>query len=383
MDNQLLFYLFDELVMNQNTVLLEALQNLSTPSPMILSFLSKLREEHFRVDPEDVWLDLYTDIVFFQLFRMKKETFRDLLTEIIENDSYSIIKKRYRGGHYPIQPERGLLVFLWYMSKPDSLHSIGDRFNIVPSSVMQIVNAFLYIINFKLRYKYITWPKSEEEFNNIKQQFRHYPGVVGAIDRTKINIKVPKTQHDSYVDRYHNHSITVIAVCTAHNIVTYLFTGFPGSAHDSRVFSYSLMARHIEEHGPAKYFPNRDDHLLGDSAFPLKEWMMTPYRDNPNITRDQRRHNYLLSADRVAIEHTFGLVKGRWRRLFFINTYSVSKAVEIANAAFILHNLCYMHGDEWPDPYEEENEEAAFVQNRADRFLGEDKRNRICAILNQ
>ncbi|KAK5648298.1 hypothetical protein RI129_003190 [Pyrocoelia pectoralis] len=290
MDNQLLFYLFDEFVMNQNTVLLEALQNLSTPSPMILSFLSKLREEHFRVDPEDVWLDWYTDIVFFQLFRMKKETFRDLLTEIIENDSYSIIKKRYRGGHYPIQPERRLLVFLWYMSKPDSLHSIGDRFNIVPSR------------------------------------------VVGAIDGTKINIKVPKTQHDSYVDRYHNHSITVIAVCTAHNIVTYLFTGFPGSAHDSRVFSYSLMARHIEEHGPAKYFPNRDDHLLGDN--------------NPNITRDQRRHNYLLSADRVAIEHTFGLVKGRWRRLFFINTYSVSKAVEIANAAFILHNLCYMHGDE-------------------------------------
>lgn len=77
-------------------------------------------------------------------------------------------------------------------------------------------------------------------------------------------------------------------------------------------------------------------------------------------------------------------MKGRWRRLTFINTYSVSKAIEIANAAFILHNFCYVYGDEWSDPHKERDEEEDdFPQTRTDRLLGERKRNCICEMLNQ
>lgn len=67
---------------------------------------------------------------------------------------------------------------------------------------------------------------------------------------------------------------------------------------------------------------------------------MKPYRDAR--TRIQRHHNYVLSADRVCIEHTFGILLGRWKRLQFINTYSVSKAIEIVTAACVLHNYCYV-----------------------------------------
>lgn len=63
----------------------------------------------------------------------------------------------------------------------------------------------------------------------------NFSGTIGAVDGTHVNIKVPLNQHDSYTDRYHQHSINLMAVCTHENLLTYVYIGFPGSAHDSRV----------------------------------------------------------------------------------------------------------------------------------------------------
>lgn len=148
------------------------------------------------------------------------------------------------------------------------------------------------------------------------------------------------------------------------------------------MFSLSQIAQYIRTHGPRKYFPRPEWHLIGDSAFALKEWIMTPYRLVAGIIRAQKRHNYKLSADRIAIEHAFGLVKGRWRRLTFINTYSLAKAVEIANAAFVLHNFCYLSGDMWDEIIEVDHvKQQHAYENREDRILGEVKRNNICERL--
>lgn len=170
-------------------------------------------------------------------------------------------------------------------------------------------------------------------------------GTIGAIDGTHINLKVPSAQHDSYIDRYMQHSINLLGICTSEKIFTYIFIGFPGAAHDSRVFSNSSLYKEVDTYGSSNLFPN-DCHLIGDSAFPLKHWIMTPYKGT-NLNRMKKYHNYMLSKDRVAIENVFGLVKGRWRRLFFINVYSIAKAIEIATAACILHNFCYLNKDDW------------------------------------
>lgn len=89
------------------------------------------------------------------------------------------------------------------------------------------------------------------------------------------------------------------------------------------------------------YFSSKGDHIIGDGAFPLKEWLMTPYRDNRNITQAKKRHNYLLSSDRIVIEHAFGLLKNGWRRLQYIDCKNIFKAIEIANAVCVLHNFLY------------------------------------------
>ncbi|KAJ3655943.1 hypothetical protein Zmor_015050 [Zophobas morio] len=206
----------------------------------------RLRETHYRTTiSDDHWIEVMHEITFFQLFRLKKATFLKLHNIIIENDEHNLIKKKYVGGRYPVSSEKSLLVFLWFIPHPDFLHSIGNRFNIVPSTVMKIVNACLYIV-VRLKHKYIFWPKTPEEFEHIENGFTTYPGVIGAIDGSHINLKVPTTQHDSYIDRYVQHSINLMAICTSQHILTYIFIGFPGSAHDSRVFSNSQFFQNIE-----------------------------------------------------------------------------------------------------------------------------------------
>jgi hypothetical protein len=108
-----------------------------------------------------VWINDYTELTFYQLFRLKKETFQSLLRVLLEHDEQQLIKKMYRGRNYPVQPEKSLLVFLWYLSKQDTLLAIADRFDLVlvPSTIMQIVNVFLYILN-SLKNHYIFWPKT-------------------------------------------------------------------------------------------------------------------------------------------------------------------------------------------------------------------------------
>lgn len=143
-----------------------------------------------------------------------------------------------------------------------------------------------------------------------------------------------------------------------------------------QVFENSGLFQGIERKGADHIFLDQNRyHLIGDSAFGLKTWLMTPYRDRNNLTRKQKYHNYCLSSDRVVIEQAFGILKGRWRRLQYINTYNICKAIEIATAACILHNFCILQQDLWTDDLYIE-ERIPFEDARVE-YRGQLKRNNI------
>ena len=87
------------------------------------------------------------------------------------------------------------------------------------------------------------------------------------------------------------------------------------------------------------------NHIFGDAAYPLRRWLLTPYRDNGHLSAQQKKYNHYHSCNRVVIEGSFALLKSRFRRLHFIDTMSVSTAVEIIIACCILHNLCLLEND--------------------------------------
>lgn len=86
------------------------------------------------------------------------------------------------------------------------------------------------------------------------------------------------------------------------------------------------------------------------------------------------------SKARVAIEHTFGSLKGRWRILKYIDVYSISKVTDIITACCILHNFCLINNEVSLDIDYDIEEDSDFYE--ASEFhvsnAGTEKRNTIC-----
>ncbi|KAH7984824.1 hypothetical protein HPB51_026915 [Rhipicephalus microplus] len=111
-------------------------------------------------------------------------------------------------------------------------------------------------------------------------------------------------------------------------------TVYPGSVHDARVLRESpFFARAIQE--------CEDNYILGDSAYPLMPWLMTPFKDNgSSFPTWKKSFNKRHSQQRVLIENTFGLLKQRFRRLYLVDAKSVQQCCYIVMAACVLHNMC-------------------------------------------
>jgi len=125
-------------------------------------------------------------------------------------------------------------------------------------------------------------------------------------------------------------------------------------------------------------------HLLGDAAYPLKKYLLTPYRDYGNLTAAQQNYNHKLSTTRVKIENTFALLKQRFRQLMFLEFITVKRSANFIISCCVLHNLCIMNNDDLNEDIDdvEYNERHIYnEQNPNDRIEGEIKRDIICNVL--
>lgn len=109
-----------------------------------------------------------------------------------------------------------------------------------------------------------------------------------------------------------------------------------------RVWKGSSIYQHITE----SPFLSSDCFILGDSAYPCTSFLITPFKDNGHLTRRQRRFNYFQSSIRVVIEQAFGILKGKFRRLRYLNMKRIDLIPTVITACCILHNVCLEEGDE-------------------------------------
>lgn len=79
-------------------------------------------------------------------------------------------------------------------------------------------------------------------------------------------------------------------------------------------------------------------------------WLICPFRDNGRLTPRHKRFNTALSRARQKVERSISLLKGRWRRLHYLDFYDLELAVQIVRAASVLHNFCLVN-DDFDDNY--------------------------------
>jgi len=114
------------------------------------------------------------------------------------------------------------------------------------------------------------------------------------------------------------HSVNLLAVCSAEKTFTYVFAGFPGSAHDARVFQHYTLKTAIDKK-LQKSFSSPSHNVLGDSAFPLSDQVMVPFKDYSCLCTRELTFNKQLSKTRVMTENTFGIRKSRFRKLEYVD----------------------------------------------------------------
>ncbi|KAB0801865.1 hypothetical protein PPYR_04051 [Photinus pyralis] len=238
----------------------------------------------------------------------------------------------------------------------EEFRSVASRFNVSKSTCWDILQrTSKRLLNVNALYGIIKWPTEEEALLTMQSFERrsHFPGILGCIDGSHIKILAPQHSPNSYVNRKHFHSILVQGVCNHKRMFIDLYAGEPGSLHDSNLFSKSDLCERIEN-GTVQFYNN--SHLVGDLAYKLSTSLIVGFKNLGNLTEMQINFNKKLNANRVEIENAFAFLKGRFRRLKYVETVRLDFVSLFTVTAAVLHNACIMNGD-LPNQYVNLDEE--------------------------
>ncbi len=232
-----------------------------------------------------------------------------------------------------------VLACLWTLTNQESYRGVADRFNISKSTLAKHLHEFCCYVNTYMAH-HISWPTGQRlQMSKLNFDAAGFPNTVCAVDGCHIPIRRLHCDNAlAYLNRKQFYSVILTGFCDSQRRFCHISVGHPGSWHDARAFHLMEVGRVLEE-DPHSLVP-QGMHIIGDSAYPLLPQLMKPYRDNGHLTARQRRFNRKLNAAHVVIEHAFGILKSKFRRLQFLQMQSISNISSAVSACCILHNVC-------------------------------------------
>ena len=282
---------------------------------------------------------------FFRISRTSFQYSYELICALCQERSIRGILCREGSGGSPQKPlQDRLLVMLWYLSSQDRYSSVADRFGICESTANTAIRNLMLFTKEYLVERLITWPSNHEqlEIGGIYEETKNFPGIRGFIDGSHIAIRKPEIRGFDYYNRKDFYFVILQAVCREDLRFTDIYVGWPGKVHDARVFRNSPLYAdgHVKCGG---------GHILADSAYPNIDWVLTPFRDNGQLTPSQTCFNIVHSSARSAIERAFGLLKGRFTRLKFVDQRNIPTILDTICTACVLHYNCILNEDDFLD----------------------------------
>lgn len=123
--------------------------------------------------------------------------------------------------------------------------------------------------------------------------------------------------------------------------------------------------------------------ILADSAYQCTRSIITPFKDYGNLQDKHTNFNFIHSQTRIAIEHAFGLLKQRFRQLYFCKLRNIEMLLHFIRSCIVVHNICIDNNDEVIDLVNLEETVDLVNFSGTDSRTGIQKRNDICDNLFQ
>ena len=299
-------------------------------------------------------LRTFTQQDWVENFRMCKETFMYICSKLTPTlrRSDTVLRKS-------LSVERRVAVTLWCLATPTEYQTIAHLFGIARSTVCEIVHETCHCIVDALMKDYIKFPYADR-LDRVVDEFKIKWGVpqcFGAVDGCHVPISAPSHLHTDYYNRKGWYSMLIQGLVDANYRFLDVCVGWPGSVHDARVFAHSALYNDIENN---HILPNQTItisgtriplYMIGDSAYPLKSWVMRPFPHNTELNAQQRNYNYRVCRARIVTEIAYGCLKARWRRLLKRNDMNIDNIPHVITAACVLHNICEVHHEHFNDAW--------------------------------
>lgn len=155
--------------------------------------------------------------------------------------------------------------------------------------------------------------------------------MLGVVDGCQIPIRSPLLPHNqaAFVNRKGVHAINCHFVCDANLRIFDMSAKWSGSTHDAFMLRQSFCWERKQDFA--------DGYILGYSAYPLLDWLLTPIV-RPS-TDAENQYNAAHRKARCIIERCNGVLKSRFRCLTKELNVSPINNSNIIMACVCLHNF--------------------------------------------
>ena len=309
------------------------------------------------VDNPLPWL---TEDEFKQQYRVSRENLDKIYEKIKDHQVF-----KNKRGPRQMHPKHQLMVLLNYLGTEGSGANNNRQklyFRIGYGSAHNMRKRALKAI-LSLGDDYVKWPDAEErkKISDVYKKKFNLPNCVGVIDGTLFPLVFKPQTKDAtdYHGRKFPWSLTCVLVSDDKRRIRWYITGYPGSAHDNRMWRKSPLKLKKEE------FFAVLEYIIGDTAFDPSEIMVSAYKCNPGRTEpddvDECIFNRVISKPRVSSEHVNGMWKGRFPWLRNIpnrikGKKSLNRVLQYIHCTVILHNLLIELKDEHVESWDRDDD---------------------------
>jgi hypothetical protein len=250
-----------------------------------------------------------------------------------------------------ISLETRVAISLSRLSIGNTLQMYGEVYGISRSSASIIIREFCTTIKKHLK-PLVIRKQIESSLRAMAAEFEklhRIPYIIGTIDGSHIPIIAPPIDPTSYYYRKGFYS-TLLQRAVDKDCKFWDFDfGWARRCHDWTLFQITEIGKKVIS---GAFLPYK---LIGDAAYPMRPWFYSPFKgEKEGMSRAKAHWNFIQSSTRMAVERAFGILKGRWRILLKQIDMPLKHVPDFVTACICLHNLCFIHGDNFDMKWAEE-----------------------------